>query len=54
MTKKELLKNDGYWEALIGIGLYYKNYKGKHRRKKLIKGILKLKNELIDILEKDN
>ena len=54
MTKKELLLNDGYWTALIECELYYKNYKGKNRREKLIKSILRFKNELIEHLNTKN
>ena len=54
MTKKELFLNDGYWAALIESELYYKNYKGKNRREKLINSILKLKNELIKSLNNEN
>jgi hypothetical protein len=48
MTRKELLLNDGYWEAAIDCLLYYKNFRGKNRRKKLIKAVLDMKNELIE------
>lgn len=51
MTNKELLMNDGYWEAKIEVLLYYKNYKGKNRRKKLINTILEMKNELLDTIK---
>ena len=51
MTRKDLLINDGYWKAAIEIKLYYKNFKGKKRRKELIDFILKMKNELIKTIK---
>jgi hypothetical protein len=54
MTRKELLMSDGFWQAQIECSLYYKNYKGKGRRKMLISSIIILKNELIEILNTKN
>ncbi len=42
MTRKELLKNNGYWDAAIR-SMWY----NKYPRKKFIAEILKLKDELI-------
>lgn len=53
MTRLDLIKEDGYWEAEIECCLYHKNYRGKNRRRGLIKDILELKNELIQLLENE-
>lgn len=53
MTRKELIQNDGYWEALIEVMFW--GYKGQPRkllRKKLAKKVLKLKDELTKELGK--
>ena len=46
--------SDEYWEVDIECELYYKNFKGKNRRRKLIKSVLDMKNELIKLLETES
>ena len=51
MTRRELLRNDEYWEAKIETLLNFKNFVGKHRIKNVSDEILKLKSELIYYME---
>ena len=53
MNRLELLKNDGWWIGLIECTFWnYRNGRRSRLQKRLIKEILKYKNELVELYEK--
>jgi len=48
MKREDIIKSDEYWATTLDARLSSLNYKGKYKKRDLIKKILDMKNELLE------